>query len=554
MCLVQPMRPGPIVRPDQPVRLDAHPRICRRARIQVARILVFHLSTPLRVLALALFLLASPSLGVMGLGTGLAAAADLASDLKGLASDDFTEIEAAIGRIAASGGPEAAAVLDAVAGRRAFADASTGRIYIRTASGYLDAATGKPAGSAPAAPEAVRVNNRIRRALDAASGLLALSAPLAADRQAAANSVFRSRDLRSLGALDQALQREQDANAKQALTEARAAILAFDIASPEVDRLAAIDTLRGRPDQETVSLLRSVPAGGSGAVTDRIGSTITAIESHLKLLSYAQNVWFGISLGSVLLLAAIGLAITFGVMGIINMAHGEMVMLGAYTVFVVQEYIFRPHFPAEFGWSLPVAIPLAFLVAAFAGVLIERGIIRFLYGRPLETLLATWGVSLILQQAIRTAFGANNREVGAPSYMSGSFDFFGLQITYGRLCIVGFALAVFFALLFVLRATSFGLKMRAVTQNRRMAAAMGIRTPRIDMFAFGLGSGIAGIAGVALSQIDNVSPQSWPELHRRQLHGRRLRRRGQSLGHACRRVDLGHRQQVSRALRRRGAR
>jgi urea transport system permease protein len=212
-----------------------------------------------------------------------------------------------------------------------------------------------------------------------------------------------------------------------------------------------------------------------------------------------------LSLGSVLLLAAIGLAITFGVMGVINMAHGEMVMLGAYTTFVVQEW-FRSYAPGWFDWSLPVALPLAFLVAALVGVAIERGIIRFLYGRPLETLLATWGVSLILQQSVRTIFGPNNREVGAPSYMSGAFEIYGLSITYGRMWIIVFTLVAFALLLAMLKLTPLGLQMRAVTQNRRMAGSMGIRTGWIDAATFALGSGIAGIAGVALSQIDNVSP------------------------------------------------
>jgi urea transport system permease protein len=207
----------------------------------------------------------------------------------------------------------------------------------------------------------------------------------------------------------------------------------------------------------------------------------------------------------VLLLAAIGLAITFGVMGVINMAHGEMVMLGAYTTFVVQDAI-RSSFPALFDYSLAIALPLAFLVAGLIGVLIERCIIRFLYGRPLETLLATWGLSLILQQAVRTLFGPNNREVGNPSFMSGAFDLGGITITANRLWILCFTLAVFVALLAILRFTRFGLEMRAVTQNRVMAASMGIRTSRVDALTFGLGSGIAGIAGVALSQIDNVSP------------------------------------------------
>ncbi len=206
-----------------------------------------------------------------------------------------------------------------------------------------------------------------------------------------------------------------------------------------------------------------------------------------------------------LLLAAIGLAITFGVMGVINMAHGEMVMLGAYTTFVVQEVI-RAHNPALFDYSLAFAIPLAFAIAGLVGILIERGIIRFLYGRPLETLLATWGLSLILQQAVRTAFGPTNKDVGTPSWMAGSFELGQITVTYNRLWIIVFTLLIFVGLLGMLRFTRLGLEMRAVTQNRAMASSMGIRTGRIDALTFGLGSGIAGLAGVALSQIDNVSP------------------------------------------------
>ncbi len=192
-------------------------------------------------------------------------------------------------------------------------------------------------------------------------------------------------------------------------------------------------------------------------------------------------------------------------MGVINMAHGEMVMLGAYSTYVVQDLI-RTHAPGLMDVSLLIALPVAFLVTGLMGVAIERGIIRFLYGRPLETLLATFGVSLILQQTVRTIFGPTNREVSSPSWMSGAFDLGGLSITYGRLWIIVFSLAVLAGLMTLLRATPFGLQMRAVTQNRRMASSMGIRTDRIDALAFALGSGIAGIAGVALSQIDNVSP------------------------------------------------
>ena len=263
--------------------------------------------------------------------------------------------------------------------------------------------------------------------------------------------------------------------------------------------------IRERGDQDALALLGGLPATAPPAVTRAASEAIASIENSLAIWSALQNAWYGLSLGSVLALAAIGLAITFGVMGVINMAHGEMVMLGAYTTFVVQEVI-RARNPALFDYSLAFALPLAFAVAGCVGILIERGIIRFLYGRPLETLLATWGLSLILQQAVRTAFGPTNKDVGTPSWMSGAFDLGHLTITYNRLWIIVFTLLVFLGLLALLRFTRFGLEMRAVTQNRAMAASMGIRTSRIDALTFGLGSGIAGLAGVALSQIDNVSP------------------------------------------------
>jgi len=324
-------------------------------------------------------------------------------------------------------------------------------------------------------------------------------------RLEAAQAVFQSRDASALPALDQAIAKETDLRVKRALSEARAAVvLNLDDAS-DADKIEAVGVIRNRGDQDAVALLSSVPAGSSPAVKKAATDAIASMQSGLALWNALQNTWYGLSLGSVLALAAIGLAITFGVMGVINMAHGEMVMLGAYTTFVVQELI-RAKNPALFGYSLAIAIPLAFLVSGFVGILVERCIIRFLYGRPLDSLLATWGLSLILQQAVRTGFGANNREVGAPSWMSGAFEVGQMTITYNRLWIIVFTLLVFVALLGLLRLTRLGLEMRAVTQNRAMAAAMGIRTGRIDALTFGLGSGIAGIAGVALSQIDNVSP------------------------------------------------
>jgi urea transport system permease protein len=269
------------------------------------------------------------------------------------------------------------------------------------------------------------------------------------------------------------------------------------------DKRAAVATIATRGGRDAVTILTGALAIAPDELKPAIEEAISGLSRDRAVWDAAQNVWYGISLGSVLLLAAIGLAITFGVMGVINMAHGEMVMLGAYTTYVVQNLL-RATGVAEY--SLLIALPAAFLVTALIGIAIERGIIRWLYGRPLETLLATWGLSLIIQQAVRTAFGPTNKLVSNPSWMSGAFELWGLSITWNRLWIVVFAAIVFAVLLLVLKRTALGLQMRAVTQNRRMASAMGIRTPFVDAMTFGLGSGIAGLAGVALSQIDNVSP------------------------------------------------
>jgi urea transport system permease protein len=341
--------------------------------------------------------------------------------------------------------------------------------------------------------------------LDAALGSLTLMAKEPGRRFDAAQAVFKSRDSAALPNIDKALEKETDPRVKKALTEARAAIVLYSVDSSASDKVAAIAVIRDRGDQDALGLLDGLPLDLPADVRSATNNARGSIQHALAIWNAVQNAWYGLSLGSVLLLAAIGLAITFGVMGVINMAHGEMVMLGAYTTYVVQEYI-RTRNPGLFDYSLVIAAPLAFAVSGSVGIAIERCIIRFLYGRALETLLATWGLSLILQQAVRSVFGPTNKEVGNPSWMSGAFEFGGITITYNRLWIICFALAVFVALLAMLRLTRLGLEMRAVTQNRAMAAAMGIRTSRIDALTFGLGSGIAGIAGVALSQIDNVSP------------------------------------------------
>ena len=448
---------------------------------------------------LAAMLLVLSALVAPAMGQGLNDALDR------FAADSFSETETAVTAIAASGEARGVDILDALADRRLFAAGATKDVFYRNAAGEgFDARNGQPATIPPEA-SLVRLNNRLRNTVQAALGGMTLLSPDPARRQRAAEAVFRSRDAAALDTLNLALARETVPKVRATMLEAKAAIILSNPATPEASRIAAVQDIIAVGDHDGIALLRQTLGPATGPLREVIEQGIVTIERRQRIREVGQTVWFGISLGSVLLLAAIGLAITFGVMGVINMAHGEMVMIGAYTTFVVQE-VFRINFPHLLDWSLPLAIPLAFLVAGALGVAIERGIIRFLYGRPLETLLATFGLSLVLQQAVRTWFGPTNREVSAPSYMSGSFEFLGMQITYGRLWIVVFTLFVFAMLLLVLKATSLGLQMRAVTQNRRMASAMGIRTRFVDAMTFGLGSGIAGVAGVALSQIDNVSP------------------------------------------------
>jgi urea transport system permease protein len=422
------------------------------------------------------------------------------------ANDDYSDTEEAVGVIATSGNPLAYPIISALQDGRLLADPDTKKIYVTQPDGKsIDAMTGAPVASIPGGASAVRLNNHLRRAIEAALGGLTLSSPDPDKRILAAQSVFKTHDAAMLPLIDGALQKETNKGAKQAFTDARAAILLFKDDATEAEKLDAIAVIRARGDQEALAMLTDVSADAPASVARAATGAIAAIQQRLALWSVVQNAWYGLSLGSVLLLAAIGLAITFGVMGVINMAHGEMVMIGAYVTFVVQQAI-RTRYPGLFDYSLVFAVPLAFIVAGAIGILIERTIIRFLYGRPLETLLATWGLSLVLQQAVRTMFGPTNQEVGNPSWMSGAFEIGQISITYNRLWILCFTLAVFAILLAMLRYTALGLEMRAVTQNRRMAASMGIATSRVDALTFGLGSGIAGIAGVALSQIDNVSP------------------------------------------------
>ncbi|WP_421693742.1 urea ABC transporter permease subunit UrtB [Aestuariivirga sp.] len=445
---------------------------------------------------LILFLSAAPAM------------ADLRAAVNALGQAKLAGLEQAIKAVAAEPGEAPQKVLDALGEGNLYLRKSDNQVYIAKAGDgayqLTDPVTGTAAGEAAKDDlSKIKINNALRRLIKATAGGSDLASPDAAKRLAAAQEVFKSGDAASLPALEDALAKETVPAVKTALERARAAaILASD--KPDDVKLAAISLLADSGNRDVLPVL-SVAAQGTGPVADAARKAVAGIQTNLAYWNVLQNVWYGISLGSVLLLAAIGLAITFGVMGVINMAHGEMVMLGAYTTFVVQEVI-RTSAPGLFDVSLLIALPLAFLVAAAMGMLIERIVIRPLYGRPLETLLATWGVSLILQQTVRMIFGPTNREVGNPSWASGAFELGQMSITYSRLWLVIFSFAVFAGLYVLMNKTWFGLQVRAVMQNRRMASAIGIRTPWIGALTFAVGSGIAGIAGVGLSQIDNVSP------------------------------------------------
>jgi len=459
-----------------------------------------------RVRALALLLILALA------AVGRDARADTFTDaLAGFAKDSFSDTIAAVEAIAASGDARAAPVLRALAEGNLYVRKSDQAVVFTREDGGktlgTEAASGKDLGEFKSDDyDQVRLNNRVRSVVQAALGTFNLVHPDARTRIEAARALFRAPDAKNIPLLQKSLEKESDPAVRAAKGLALAASRLMS--DNDAERLAGIAVLKGTATPEVRDLLLRIAGQAEkgsplhAAATDAIAS----MDSQIRLARNAEVFFQGLSLGSVLLLAAIGLAITFGVMGVINMAHGEMVMLGAYTTFVVQQII-RGWAPELMEVSVLIAVPLAFLVSGAVGVGLERGIIRHLYGRPIETLLMTWGVSMILQQTVRVAFGASNREVTSPSWMSGTMEIVsGVALTQNRVVIILFGLIVFALVVLITRKTWFGLQMRAVTQNRAMAASMGIRTGRIDALTFGLGSGIAGMAGVALAQIDNVSP------------------------------------------------
>lgn len=444
---------------------------------------------------------------------GLPALAADSGDLPGLIQQlntrDYAAMEQTVNAIAATGDPRAVTPLQALSDGDLYYRKSDDMVFLArkadSGTDLLDPLTGElveNVGRRDA--RRIGINNNMRRVLRGALGSMTLLSPDRSVRATAAQQLFKSPDPEAIDALTQAISVEKDDTVRTAMQEARAASVLISNLDDEA-KIAAVQALADRGGRDALSLLKGLPASASDPVKAAAAAGVESIEAALALWATAQNIYYGISLGSVLLMAAIGLAITFGVMGVINMAHGEMVMLGAYTTYVVQEII-RQNAPGMFEFSLAIAVPLAFLVSGSIGVLIERSVIRYLYGRALETLLATWGVSLIIQQLVRSIFGPTNKEVGNPDFMSGAVQLGEMTLTYNRIWIIVFALVVLAMLMLVLKRTPLGLQMRAVTQNRRMAGAMGIRTDRVDALTFGLGSGIAGMAGVALSQIDNVSP------------------------------------------------
>jgi urea transport system permease protein len=436
---------------------------------------------------------------------------DFSTTVEGLATDGFIAEEHAVAALATLGDTRAVAVLEALRDSRLL-KAPDGRVVISETAGdkprLVDAVTGAPvSGLDPDSLDNVLVNDRLRGDIDGALGTLMLVSPNPAERLTAARDALGHPSAETAARLTKALAVEKQSDIRAAMQEALSAARLFS--GTEAQRLAAVSALGSTTDPQIRGLLDRLRGEPNldPALRHAADAAVEAINRRLQLVGIVANIFEGVSLGSVLLLAAIGLAITFGVMGVINMAHGEMIMLGAYSAFVCQE-VFRAALPPSwFDGYLVAAVPVGFLVAGGVGVVLERCVIRFLYGRPLETLLATWGISLILQQAVRSIFGAPNRAVANPGWMTGGFDAIGgFVVTWNRLYIIVFCFIVLGALALILNRTTFGLQMRAVTQNRPMASAMGIRTARIDALTFGLGSGIAGMAGVALSQIGNVSP------------------------------------------------
>jgi urea transport system permease protein len=446
--------------------------------------------------------------------TVMASDAQFSTLLDGLKQKSFSKKSAVIDQLEAVGDERALKIFQyMIEGKLYYGKSESARLLfaINHENGFsvVDVLNGESLGVVGKREiKKVKVNNKLRGQLRMAIAKLSLNNQDPNLRRDAVRSMFKNMDAAAVQLLTERLTLEGEAKVRDVI---EVGIALFDLESADKQlRLTAVDILGDSLEPMARAALLPLVAkdeAGDYRLQDRDVLTaaikaLARIDAKLEYNNWAETIYFGLSLGSVLLLAAIGLAITFGVMGVINMAHGELIMIGAYTTYVVQLLM-----PNHIEYSLLVAIPSAFLMAGLIGIAIERGVIRFLYGRPLETLLATFGISLILQQLVRTVFSPLNRSVETPEWMSGAFEVnSALALTYSRFYIIIFSLLVFAALLLILKKTSLGLHVRAVSQNRTMARAMGIRSGWVDAMTFGLGSGIAGIAGVALSQLTNVGP------------------------------------------------
>jgi len=425
--------------------------------------------------------------------------------LQGLGSDEFEARVAAIEQLVAGADPRVAVILKALVDGELLTGPG-GVIWLTEDGKLVDAASGAPVAKPAVEPEAIMANNALRQQAESALASLRLFSPDPQIRLTAVRELLGQVESSMLPMLDRALASERDPVVLPILRM----VQAFAAASaPEAERrLEAVRTLASSELPAVRTLLARIAAEGGDEdrrVRGAAAAALAQVEARLSRGEWLGRIFAGLSLGSILMLAAIGLAITYGLLGVINMAHGEMIMIGAYATWGVQT-AFRAWAPQAFDWYPLVALPIAFLAAASVGALLERAIIRHLYGRPLETLLATWGISLALIQTVRTLVGPQNVEIQNPSWLSGALTVAGAALPWNRIFIIGFSLAVLLMIALLLSQTRLGLFVRGVTQNRAMASAIGVPTDRVDLMAFGLGSGVAGLAGVALSQIGNVGP------------------------------------------------
>jgi len=438
--------------------------------------------------------------GVLALFISTASSALDRAAVEKLAFGESDERIQAIGALVAEGDPRAAEVLAALADGEL--QTAGKRVLIVRAGEALDAATGEKVAPLPAEREDVVANNRLRGAIGRALAALKLVSRERGERLAAARALAGGADASMLPLVKRVLEAETDADVRS-LLELIAASMELK-AGDKDSRLSAIRTLGSSGNPSSKTLLLEAAADADAEIRAEAQKSLLAVDARLRRGEWLGLAFAGVSLGSILLLAALGLAITYGLMGVINMAHGELIMVGAYTTYVVQS-LFRSS--GFFDWYLVAAVPSAFMVSGLLGMALERSVIRWLYGRSLETLLATWGISLILMQTVRTLFGAQNVQVENPSFMSGGIQVLSnVVLPWNRIVIIAFTVAVLLGMWILLSRTRLGLYIRGVTQNRAMASCVGVPTARVDTWAFGLGSGIAGLAGCALSQIGNVGP------------------------------------------------